>query len=488
VVSDISGRGVGMDVVKTNIEKIGGTVDIQSRPGNGTTLKIRIPLTLAIIPALVVTCNGDRYAIPQVSLIELVRLEGDEIGKRIETINGAPLYRLRGRLLPLVYLRRVLKLALGVEADGVAPQAASIVVLQVGERQFGLVVDEVIDTEEIVVKPLGKQLKGIPAFAGATIMGDGRVALILDGLGIAQLSGVIGESREASRAEEQKAAGASRGNSQTLLLFSAGDCDRLAIPLSMVARLEEFPREQIEHAAGDRVVQYRGQILPLVQLASVLGSSGAAESGDRPTQVVVIGDANRTIGLEVDAILDIVEEAISATQMTNRPGLIGSAIVGQKVTDFLDLHSVIEQANSNWFEGRSASNVQTTILLVDDRAFSRSLLRGYLEMAKRTVLEASSAEEACKKLEREKVDTVAVSLDLPNGGAQAVLDYIRNRSDLADLPVLALREENQPGELSERFDDCQAKLNRAALLASVDRLLRNGRAGHTAAAEFAQTA
>ena len=171
-----------MDVVKTNIEKIGGTTDLQSKPGEGTTLRIRIPLTLAIIPALVVTSSGDRYAIPQVSLLELVRLEPDQAKRGIESIGGSPVYRLRGNLLPLVYLNRQLATDNGdKKSDG----AVNIVVLQADERQFGLVVDEINDTEEIVVKPLGKLFKGLTTFAGATIMGDGRVALILD------LGGVI---------------------------------------------------------------------------------------------------------------------------------------------------------------------------------------------------------------------------------------------------------------------------------------------------------
>ena len=189
-VTNVSGRGVGMDVVKTNVEKIGGTVDVQSASGQGTTVRVKIPLTLAIIPALIVTCGGDRYAIPQVSLLELVRLKADEVGKGIELVHGAPVYRLRGRLLPLVYLNRELKLAPDARPrrnDG----AVNIVVLQADERQFGLVVDQINDTEEIVVKPLRKQLKTVKTFAGSSIMGDGKVALILDVLGLAQHASVV---------------------------------------------------------------------------------------------------------------------------------------------------------------------------------------------------------------------------------------------------------------------------------------------------------
>ena len=196
-VTNVSGRGVGMDVVKTNIERIGGTVDLQSQPGKGTTLKIKIPLTLAIIPALIVTSGGDRFAIPQVSLLELVRLEVEQASQQIEFIHGAPVYRLRGQLLPFAYLNRELRLN-DADDDGLKPsvEATTIVVLQADGHPFGLVVDEINDTEEIVVKPLGKQLKGVASFAGATIMGDGRVALILDVLGLAQRAGVVAEVRD----------------------------------------------------------------------------------------------------------------------------------------------------------------------------------------------------------------------------------------------------------------------------------------------------
>src|SRR5271165_3795881 len=190
-VTNVSGRGVGMDVVKTNVEKIGGTVDVQSTLGRGTTVRVKIPLTLAIIPALVVTCGGDRYAIPQVSLLELVRVESDQAGKGIELVHGAPVYRLRGQLLPLVYLSRELKLATDARPPAEREGAVNIVVLQADGRQFGLVVDEINDTEEIVVKPLRKQLKTVKVFAGSSIMGDGRVALILDVLGLAQRAGVL---------------------------------------------------------------------------------------------------------------------------------------------------------------------------------------------------------------------------------------------------------------------------------------------------------
>lgn len=349
-VTNVSGRGVGMDVVKTNIEKIGGTVDIHSKAGHGTTLKIKIPLTLAIIPALIVTSGGDRYAIPQVSLLELVRLEGDQARKGIETIHGAPVYRLRGNLLPLAYLNREL-LVEDQRAHGVDNDAVNIVVLQADDRQFGLIVDEINDTEEIVVKPLGKQLKGISTFAGATIMGDGKVALILDVLGIAQRANVVSEVRDRALTDKVKTTQEQSLDRQTLLLLGIGENGRMAIPLSMVARLEEFPSSMVEKAGDQEVVQYRGQILPLIRLSEVIHtySSSTAEAQD-PLQVVVYSEHGRSVGLVVDRILDIVEETLAVQRRSSSHGLLGSAVIQQRVTDLLDVHGIIQSADPAFFE------------------------------------------------------------------------------------------------------------------------------------------
>ena len=340
-VTNVSGRGVGMDVVKTNIEKIGGTVDIQNKPGEGTTLRIKIPLTLAIIPALIITSAGDRFAIPQVSLLELVRLEAEEATTGIERIGGAPVYRLRGNLLPLVYLNQQLRTESGAKTGAAV---VNIVVLQADERQFGLVVDEINDTEEIVVKPLGKLFKGLTTFAGATIMGDGRVALILDVMGVAQKSGVISETRDHG-VHEQSAHGRDAGMSkQTLLLFRICGQRRMAIELSKVARLEEFARTSIEFSGGQAVVQYRKQIMPLIYLSDVLGSGGTQKQPEPDMiQVIVYTKDQRSVGLVVDGVVDIVEESVMLEHANVRPGVLGCAIIDRKVTEMLDIEGVINQ-------------------------------------------------------------------------------------------------------------------------------------------------
>ncbi len=346
-VTNVSGRGVGMDVVKTNIERIGGTVDIQCQPGKGTTLKIKIPLTLAIIPALIVTCGGDRYAIPQVSLLELVRLEGDQVRQEIELIHGVPVYRLRGNLLPLVYLNKELQVE--NHRHECVVDALNIVVLQADDRQFGLIVEGICDTEEIVVKPLGKLLKGIMVFAGATIMGDGRVALILDVLGIAQHAGVVSEVRDRSLSELAAKIQDRQNTIHTLLLAGLGLTGRIAIPLSFVARLEEIPTSCVEVADGQEVVQFRGQIMPLIRLSQLLQCNDAIADQDK-LQVVVYTANGRSFGLVADHIIDIVETTLDLKPSTRQHGILGSAIIQQRVTDLLDIQGIIRTFDPGFFD------------------------------------------------------------------------------------------------------------------------------------------
>lgn len=338
-VSNISGRGVGMDVVRTNIERIGGVVDVQSVAGVGTTLKMKIPLTLAIIPALTVSCAGELYAIPQVSLLELVRLDGADRETAIESIQGVPVYRLRGELLPLVDLRH----ALQVEgADSSA--AVNIVVLQADDRQFGLLVDGITDTEEIVVKPLGRQLKEVSVFAGATIMGNGRIALILDVLGLAQEAGVVAERGAHQTHQRDQAAQNELDDGTTTLVVRVGTSGRLALPLSSVDRLEEVRPDSIEYSAETEVVQYRGGILPLVRLGSTLGYAPEAQAqvGENDLVPVVVYDAGHSsLGLVVEEIIDIVEEAVDVQHRSDRPGILGSAVLRERVTDVVDMDALI---------------------------------------------------------------------------------------------------------------------------------------------------
>jgi len=463
-VSNLSGRGVGMDVVKTNIERIGGVVDLSSTEGQGTTIKIKIPLTLAIIPGLVITGAGQRFVIPQVSLFELIRLEGEAGMRQIERIHGTPVYRRRGKLLPLTFLNEILRVP-GVKSES---DVVNIVVLQAEDSEFGLVVDGINDTQEIVVKPLGKRLKGLSMYSGATIMGDGKVALILDVLGIAQRSGVLRESREARAANKEKKRDQATKDRQTLLLFSAGKFERLAVPLSLVARLEEIPMAQVEHASGHMVVQYRGQILPLVSLAAQLDPSvDATQPNDENLQVVVFGNGDQLIGVVVDRIIDIVEEHVTARKSSKTVGLMGSALVGQKVTDFLDLQQVIANSGEKWAAGQKSVG-GSTVLLLESSAFARAYLRNSLEMAGFRVVEATGFQDAVDKLSREKVHIVAASPDLAE-----LAQYIKSSPKLGHIRLLGLLTEGASGSEhldSALFEDFQMKFDRQGMLSSLDRL------------------
>ncbi|MBX7100408.1 MAG: chemotaxis protein CheW [Myxococcaceae bacterium] len=349
-VTNLSGRGVGMDVVKSNVERIGGTVDLHSQPGQGTTVQIRIPLTLAIVPALVVHDAGQRFAIPQANLVELVHLEADSGAPGIEYVREAPVVRLRGQLVPIVTLRALF---------GAAPRRLdaahgpiNLVILQANDRRFALVVDEIRDTQEIVVKPLGKELKALSTFAGATIMGDGKVALILDVVGLAQQSGLARARGERAAAQVP---GAPSGQvhevegseHQTLLLFTVGGGSTLAVPLARVARLEDVHRERFERSGDRWVVQSRGELLPIISLVGPTTATPAELPVTAP--VIVHSSGTRSIGFLVGSIVDVVNAAVAAERCNERRGLKGATVVHGRVTDLLDVDAVIAE-QAPWFE------------------------------------------------------------------------------------------------------------------------------------------
>lgn len=344
-VTSVSGRGVGMDVVKTNIEKIGGTIDVQTEVGKGTTLRIKIPLTLAIIPALIVTSGGDRFAIPQVNLLELVRLDGSQLRDAIESIHGVPVHRLRGNLLPLAYLDA--ELGQVVTRRGELPAEVNIVVLRADDRQFGLVVESILDTEEIVVKPLGKQLKNLPVFAGAAIMGDGRVALILDVMGLAQKACILRSNHQpAGKPAGSAVAAAGAGSTrQVLLVVDAGAGRRVALDLHRVARLEDLPANLLERSAGQQVVQYRGEVMPVAPLADLLDGPPMppARPEERIQVVVARGVDGQLAGLVVERIHDILDEELTIHRRRASSGVLGAAILQGHVTDVLDVDAVLER-------------------------------------------------------------------------------------------------------------------------------------------------
>jgi two-component system chemotaxis sensor kinase CheA len=367
--TSVSGRGVGMDVVKTYIEKIGGTVDLQSKLGHGMKVRMKIPLTLAIVPALIVTSGGERYAIPQLNLLELVRLGREQARKDIEIIQAAPVYRLRGRLLPLLYLENVLqRMASCEQTTGSKSSAESgrssvrdkapgrsgsgsvnIVVLVANGQDFGLVVDEIIDTEEIVVKPLGQHLANISLYAGASIMGDGKVALILDVLGLAKCSSLLAEGHELPPSSETRETAEESQRKQKLVLFRGRAGAQMAVPLNLLARLENIPGTKVERSGNQWVTQCRGQILPLIRISHAMEERRHLSAGEDmltlPTtsvlEVLVLETEHQSFGLVVNQIVDIVESTLEPQSPATRPGVLLSAVIGNRVTELLDVPALL---------------------------------------------------------------------------------------------------------------------------------------------------
>jgi two-component system chemotaxis sensor kinase CheA len=438
-VTAVSGRGVGMDVVKTNIERIGGTVDLKNRPGHGTTFTIKIPLTLAIVSALIVEAGKERFAIPQLSVVELVRArkEADGISESaIERINGTPVLRLRKRLLPLVSLSELL--ALGVAATG--DDGAYIVVAQVGTNMLGIIVDRVFDTEEIVVKPVAPILRHVTMFSGNTILGDGSVIMILDPNGIARATGVgAGAGAGAGGTKQMEVASTETTQSDkktTMLLFRANGDQKMAVPLGLVARLEDIPRERIELSCGEPVTQYRGKLMPLVPISGI-------HDPDRETQsVLVFADRDRAMGLMVDQIIDVVDDRLAIELGGARPGLLGTAVIRGEATDIIDTGYWLTQASRDWFDGAAPAGKdvrQRHVLIVDDNAFFRQLLVPTLGAAGYQVTAAAGAEEALRLREAGRTfDAIVSDIDMPDMDGLAFARAVRASGAWADVPMIAL--------------------------------------------------
>ena len=354
-VTSVSGRGVGMDVVRTNIDQIGGTIDIKSVAGEGSSVTIKIPLTLAIVSALIVEAAGDRFAIPQLSVVELVRARANS-EHRIERIKDTAVLRLRNKLLPLMHLKKLLKIDDGSSSD---PENGFIVVTQVGSQTFGIVVDGVFHTEEIVVKPMSTKLRHIDMFSGNTILGDGAVIMIIDPNGIAKALGAAGgASHEIS--DENAASHASTGEQLTsLLVFRAGSTQPKAVPLGLVTRLEEIATDKIELSNGRYMVQYREQLMPLVQMNGVQVQT----SGAQP--ILVFADDGRSMGLVVDEIIDIVEERLHIEVAGSSEGILGSAVIKGQATEVIDVGHFLPMAFADWFsrkEMRPSVTAQSVLL------------------------------------------------------------------------------------------------------------------------------
>ncbi|MGE0417763.1 MAG: chemotaxis protein CheW [Acetobacteraceae bacterium] len=472
-VSAVSGRGVGMDVVKTNIEKIGGTIDLKSTPGQGTTFIIKIPLTLAIVSALIVEAVGERFAIPQISVVELVRAQrefshrddGQANGTEsvIERINDTPVLRLRDRLLPLVSLNGLLDLGDSETAD----TGAYIVVTQVGANLLGIIVDRVFDTEEIVVKPVAPILRNVTMFSGNTILGDGSVIMILDPNGIARATGVTtgGETRttHSSMVDFQ-----STDARTAMLLFRAGGAQKMAVPLGLVARLEDIPRDKIETSCGAPVMQYRGKLMPLISMAGGIDP-------DRTRQpLLVFADGDRSMGLMVDEIIDVVEDRLEIELSGARPGMLGTAVIAGDATDILDTAYWLSQADQDWFIGTHSvrQHEGKRILVIEDNAFFRQLITPTLSAAGLDVVSVASAEEALRMRDGGAMfDAVVSDIEMPGMDGLTFARAVRSGGAWSGLPLIALSalddaQQIEAGRIAG-FNDYVPKQQRELLVPSL---------------------
>jgi two-component system, chemotaxis family, sensor kinase CheA len=450
--------------VRANIDEIGGTIDVKTVPGRGTSFTIKIPLTLAIVSALIVEAAGDRFAIPQLAVVELVRVRANS-EHRIERIKDAAVLRLRNKLLPLVTLKSMLRLA-EVQDETVS---AFIVVMQVGNQTFGVVVDAVFHTEEIVVKPMCSRLRNIALFGGNTILGDGSVIMIIDPNGLANAIGnsaAAQQAAESAREIEQRTDDASL---ESLLVFRAGSPQPKAVHLSLVTRLEEIDAKTIEGGDGRLMVQYRGQLMPLVLVNEEVRIK---DKGVQP--LLVFADEGRSMGLIVDEIVDIVEERLRIELASQRPGVLGSAIVKGQATEVVDIAHYLPLAFDDWmaWAGGRTERAPVRVLLIDDAPFFRNMLAPVLKAAGYAVTSAESAKEALALFEDgRRFDIVVTDLDMPGMDGFDLTAAVRKNPRTASIPVIGLSSLASP-EAIERgrkvgLHDYVAKFDRQGLIAAL---------------------
>ena len=489
-VTNTSGRGVGMDVVKRNLSRIGGIIDVETEPGIGTTVKLRIPITLAIIPVLIVKAADQRFAIPQVHLQEMIMPEnGDDGALGIEQLYGAEVYRLRGELLPLLRLSRVLGLRTQAESNSAM---TSIIVVSAGTARFGIVVDDVADTEEIVVKPLSNHVRQLACYDGATIMGDGEVALILNVSGLftaAQfdLADLKHAEQEAFEPDNQTLIGAQGEHRQTIVLFRAGKEEYYGVPLAFVTRLEEFPAAQIERSGGREVLQYRGDVLPLMRLEDHLNIERVP---DPDLLSLIVFSVEKQIGLMVREIVNTVEISTQLdTDTFQQHGVLGSTIVDGHAVLIVDIHGLIETAYPSWYKQFSLSKLteeertRTRVLLVEDSPFFLKIEQSYLESAGYQVLTAEHGNAALDVLKRHPIDVVVTDIDMPYCNGYELTGAIKSTAEWQHIPVMAVTalsgdEDRQTG-IECGIDEYRVKLDRDDVLRTLELLIARSRKQET---------
>lgn len=532
-VTDVSGRGVGMDVVKTNLDQLGGSIEIESEVGKGSTISIKLPLTLAIIPCQIVMTGGERYAIPQVNLEELLRIPASKVKERVERVGDAEVVRLRGNLLPLIRMAEVFgieptyydpildetkidrrqniadrrskssplfkenapppseerdpekeQVRNSKERRQSAASALNIVVVSTGAMKYGLIVDRLHDSEEIVIKPLGRHLQQCQGYAGATIMGDGRIALILDVSNIARMAGLTsleGSERASELAEAAKDAITKTRDKQALLTFSSSEQEQFGVPLNQVERVEKIKRHHIEEIGGRRVMQYRGGSLPLISVDEVASVQPLDDRED--LLVIVFHLAGKDVGLLAIGPIDAIEISADIDDVTlKQPGIMGSTIISGKTTMLVNIFEIMQITNPQWFEDHAAyaeiaadNAVVPTILIVEDSNFFRNQVKGYMEEAGFNVLEGEDGVVAWNILEEQgdEIALVVTDIEMPNMDGFALTEKIKADKRFQHLPVIALTtlaaEEDVARGKAVGVDEYHIKLDKERLMESVHR-------------------
>ena len=533
-VTDVSGRGVGMDVVKTNLDQLGGHVDIISEVGMGTTISIKLPLTLAIIPCQIIMTGDERYAIPQVNLEELLRIPASQVKERVERVGDAEVVRLRGNLLPLIRLSDVIGLERTywdeqeqtakpdrremisdrrsktsplfgtsegkqdrenkdrpyrsiVDRRYSAASALNIVVVSTGSMKYGLVVDRLLDSEEIVIKPLGRHLQQCKGYAGATIMGDGRIALILDVANLARMANLTsldGSDRAAEVAHSMEEAIRAKKDKQALLIFRSSETEQFAVPLNQVERIEKIKASDIESLGGKRVMKYRGGSLSLIRIDDVAMVQPLADHDD--LLVIVFNVAKRYVGLLAIGPIDAIEVSADIDDVTlKQPGIMGSLIIDANTTMLANIFELVQNIFPEWFNEmdvfeavESADGSAPTILLAEDSNFFRNQVKGYMTEAGYDVIEGEDGQIAWELLQqhREEVSMVITDIEMPNMDGFQLTQTIRNDPRFTGLPIIALTtlsaEEDVAKGMAVGVNEYHIKLDKERLMTSVHHYMK----------------
>ena len=491
-VSDVSGRGVGMDVVKNSLEQFSGILDLDSKEGEGTTVTLQLPLTLAIIPCLIVIVHGARYAIPQVNLEELVCLYDDDIQSKIECAGKQEVYRLRDQLLPMVRFSEVMaspepfteeRLTDITEyytkqnqeqdlTEQKTPRSLVFAVVEVGTKRFGLIVDQVVGTEEIVVHPMHPAVKDLRIYSGSTVMGDGRVALILDIEGISKHAAVEAVVNRDEDAQDKKLSWS--GETQNVLLFRNGPQEQFAISLPLIRRIEHIAVADIELAGHREFVTLDGISTLIVRLDRVLDVS-VPEEQER-VFLLLPKHVTRPFGILMTSLSEVCETPLDMNdEIYVEDGLLGSAVIKEHLTLFLDVYRLVEKAEPEWFEQRKKNapppEEQKTILLLEDMPFFRKLVKGYLEADHYSVLTAEHGQAGLDILATNEVDMIVSDLEMPVLNGFLFMEQVRADEKYRTLPALALSSLSAPADIERAmaagFNNYESKIDRDKLLTTI---------------------